>query len=318
MPHVDLKGVYNITPTPFQPGGELDLESLRRLTRFLIDLEVDGLTILGVLGEADKLTDAERDSVIATVVEAASGRVPICVGTTHAGTDGCIAFSRQAQRLGARAIMVAPPKLARSSDAALFRHYLAVAEAVDIPIVIQDHPASSGVFMSVEFLATIGERAAHCRYVKLEDEPTPPKITEILKASPGTVVLGGLGGIMFVEELARGAAGTMTGFGFPEILVDIYRRHRAGDHDGACAVFDRFASLIRFENQPRINLPLRKHVYKLRGAISSDRVRMPAFPLDEGTVRDLQALLARLNLMEKVRLKPDTTTDAVATGLNSA
>lgn len=298
MPHVDLKGVYNITPTPFQPGGELDLESLRRLTRFMIDLQVDGLTILGVLGEADKLTDAERDSVIATVVEAAGGRVPICVGTTHAGTDGCIAFSRQAQRLGAQAIMVAPPKLARSSDAALFRHYLAVAEAVDIPIVIQDHPASSGVFMSVEFLATIGERAAHCRYVKLEDEPTPPKITEILKASPGTVVLGGLGGIMFIEELARGAAGTMTGFAFPEILVDIYRRHRAGDHDGACAVFDRIASLIRFENQPRINLPLRKHVYKLRGAISSDRARMPAFPVDEGTVRELHALLARLGLLE--------------------
>ncbi len=298
MPHIDFNGVYNITPTPFRPDGALDLESLRNLTRFMINLGVDGLTILGVLGEADKLTDAERDSVITTVVETAAGRVPICVGTTHAGTDGCIAFSRQAQRLGAQAIMVAPPKLARSSDAALFRHYLAVAEAVDVPIVIQDHPASSGVFMSVEFLATIGERAAHCRYVKLEDEPSPPKITEILKASPNTVVLGGLGGIMFIEELARGAAGTMTGFGFPEILVDIYRRHRAGDHDGACAVFDRVASLIRFENQPRINLPLRKYVYKLRGAISSDRVRMPAFPVDEGTVRDLRALLARLGLLE--------------------
>lgn len=307
MPLTYLKGVYNITPTPFQPSGELDLESLRRLTRFIIDLQVDGLTILGVLGEADKLTDAERDSVITTVVETAGGSVPICVGTTHAGTDGCIAFSRQAQRLGAQAIMVAPPKLARSSDAALFRHYLAVADAVDIPIVIQDHPASSGVFMTVEFLTTIGDRAPHCRYVKLEDEPTPPKIAEILKANPNTVVLGGLGGIMFLEELTRGAAGTMTGFGFPEILVDVYRRHRAGDHDGARTVFDRVCSLIRFENQPRINLPLRKHVYQLRGAISSDRVRMPAFPLDEGTVRDLRELLARLSLLEEVRLKPDTT-----------
>jgi 4-hydroxy-tetrahydrodipicolinate synthase len=302
MPVTDLKGIFNITPTPFQPSGALDLESLRRLTRFMIDLQVDGLTILGVLGEADKLTDAERDSVIATVLEAADGQVPVCVGTTHAGTDGCIAFSRQAQRLGAHAIMVAPPKLARSSDAALFRHYLSVADAVDIPIVIQDHPASSGVFMSVEFLATMGDRAAHCRYVKLEDEPSPPKITDILKANPKTIVFGGLGGIMFIEELARGAAGTMTGFGFPEILVDIYRRHRAGDHDGARAVFDRYCSLIRFENQPRINLPLRKHLYLLRGAIASDRMRMPAFPLDEGTVRDLRELLTRLSLIEKVRL----------------
>jgi 4-hydroxy-tetrahydrodipicolinate synthase len=301
MPLTTLKGVYNITPTPFRPDGQLDLESVSRLTRFIIDRGVAGLTILGVLGEADKLTDAERDQVIASVLEAAGGAVPVCVGTTHAGTDGCVAFSRQAQRLGAQAVMVAPPRLSRSTDAALFRHYQAVADAVDIPVVIQDHPASSGVHMSVEFLAAMGERAAHCRFVKLEDEPSPPKISQLLEANPALVVFGGLGGNMFLEELGRGAAGTMTGFAFPEVLVEIQRRFAAGDRDGASEVFYRYCPLIRFENQPRLNLALRKRIYVLRGALACDRVRAPAFPLDAGTVRELEDLLARLKLVGHVR-----------------
>ena len=133
--------------------------SLKRLTVFTRDKGVHGMTILGVLGEADKLTEGERDRVIATTVEAAGSGFPICVGTTHAGTDGCIAYSRRAQELGARAVMVAPPKLARANDAALERHYLAVAEAIDIPVVVQDFPPSvGGILMSVE-----RDRAASAR-----------------------------------------------------------------------------------------------------------------------------------------------------------
>jgi 4-hydroxy-tetrahydrodipicolinate synthase len=116
-----LTGIYNITPTPFMADGSLDEPSLRRLTEFTRGTGVNGMTILGVLGEADKLTEAERDRVTAIVIEAAGASFPICVGTTHAGTDGCIAYSRRAQQLGARAVMVAPPKLARSNDAALER-----------------------------------------------------------------------------------------------------------------------------------------------------------------------------------------------------
>jgi 4-hydroxy-tetrahydrodipicolinate synthase len=111
-----LRGVYNITPTPFHPDGSLDEESLRRLTSFTRDTGVNGMTILGVLGEADKLTEHERDRVIAVTMEEAGSDLPICVGTTHGGTDGCIALSRRAQALGAKAVMVAPPRMARAND----------------------------------------------------------------------------------------------------------------------------------------------------------------------------------------------------------
>jgi 4-hydroxy-tetrahydrodipicolinate synthase len=292
-----LKGVYNITPTPFHPDGSLDVESLATLTDFTIKAGVDGMTILGVLGEAGKVSESERSQIIAAVLEAANGRIPICVGTSHTGTDQCIAHSKQAQEMGAKAVMVAPPKLSRSSDAALRRHYLAVAEAVDLPVVVQDHPTSTGVFMSVEFIAAIAEEAPHCRFLKLEDLPAPTKVSQVRAANPNVIIFGGLGGMMFLEELRHGAHGTMTGFAFPDILVEIYQKFSSGDIDGATQVFYRYCPLIRFENQPLINLALRKHIYQLHGAISSARVRAPYMPVDEDTLEDLNDLLSRLELM---------------------
>ena len=291
-----LKGVYNIAPTPFNPDGSLDEASIATLTNFLIDTGVDGLTILGVLGENSKVSEDERDRVTAAVLEAAAGRVPICVGTSHSGTDQAVAYSKRAQELGAKAVMMAPPKLARSSDAALRRHYLAVAEAVDIPVVVQDHPTSTGVLMSVDFIAAIAEEAPHCRFLKLEDLPSPTKVTQVRRANPNVTIFGGLGGMMFLEELRHGAHGTMTGFAFPEILVDIYQKYSSGDIDGATEVFYRYIPLIRFENQPFINLALRKIIYHKRGAIASPRVRTPFAPVDEDTLADLKDLLTRLEL----------------------
>ncbi|MEW6322318.1 MAG: dihydrodipicolinate synthase family protein [Acidobacteriota bacterium] len=292
-----LTGIYNITPTPFHPDGSLDEPSLRRLTAFTRAKGVDGMTILGVLGEADKLTERERDAVIAATIEEAGSDFPICVGTTHAGTDGCIAFSRRAQALGARAVMIAPPKLARTNDAAIRRHYLAVADAIDIPIVVQDYPpAVGGVTMTVELIASLAEASPRCRHLKLEDEPSPMKVSQVRAARPDITIFGGLGGMMFLEELRHGAHGTMTGFAFPEILVDIHRRFTAGDVDGATEVFYRYVPLIRFENQPRINLALRKHIYHLRGAIASPHVRSPYTPVDPDTLADLTDLLTRLRL----------------------
>lgn len=298
-----LTGVWNITPTPFSPDGSLDLASVRRLTDFTIARGVDGLTILGVMGEGEKLTETERDQLIVATLEAAGGRLPVCVGASHPGTDGCLALSQRAEQLGAAAVMVAPPKLTRSTDAVLRRHYLAVADAVRIPIVVQDYPPSSGVIMSVEFLAALAQEAPQCRYLKAEDEPSPPKIAQLLAANPDLRVFGGLGGNMLLEELRRGVVGTMTGFGFPEILVRIYQAFIAGRHDEAADIFYTYCPLIRFENQQRINLPIRKRIYQMRGAIASDRARLPCAELDAGTIADLEDLLMRLGLDSELRIE---------------
>ena len=293
-----LSGVYNIAPTPFSPDGTLDRKSIVSFTDFTLEKGVDGITILGVMGETSKVSDAEREWIIAAFLESVDGRVPICVGTSHAATGRCVAYCEQAQAMGAQAVMVAPPKLGRSTHEALRRHYLTVAEAIDIPIVVQDHPASSGVNMSVETIAQIADEAPLCRFLKLEDEPSPPKISKVLAANPDVRIFGGLGGIMILEELRHGAIGTMTGFAFSEILVDIYQKFTTGDVDGATDVFYRYCPLIRFENQAGIALALRKHIYQMRGAMSSATLREPFTPVDDDTLWDLNDLLTRLQLIE--------------------
>lgn len=294
-----LRGIYNIVPTPWRADGSLDEPGIRQLTDFVVGLGVHGMTILGVMGEGAKLSDDERARSVAAFVAAADGRIPICVGTSHDATERCISFSRQAQALGAKAVMVAPPRLARPvNDPAVRKHYLSVAEAIDLPIVVQDHPTSVGVYMSVEFVAALAREAPRCRWLKLEDEPSPPKVARALAANPDLRVFGGLGGMMFLEEMKRGAVGTMTGFGFPEILVDIYNRYTACDIDGATDVFFRYCPLIRFENQPLINLAIRKVIYHWRGALNTTLVRAPSAALDEGTLTDLKDILRRLKLLD--------------------
>jgi len=291
-----LRGVWNIVPTPFLPDGGLDLASVPGLVSFVRATGVDGMTILGVLGEAARLGDAERSRVLEAVLTAAGSAIPVCVGVSHASTDRALALAREAEAAGAHSVMLAPPPLARPTDASLRRHYLAVASAVSLPIVVQDHPASSGVPMSVEFLLTLAAESPQCRVIKLEEEPTPPKAGRLVAGSPDVVVLGGLGGEMLLEELRRGSHGTMTGFGFPEVLVAVVRRWAAGDRLGAAAIFDRYATLIRFENQALLNLPIRKLVYQRRGAIAHATVRAPGVPADPGTVADLDDVLRRTGL----------------------
>ncbi|HEX9045245.1 MAG TPA: dihydrodipicolinate synthase family protein [Candidatus Limnocylindrales bacterium] len=293
-----LRGVFNIVPTPFADDGSLDEPSLRRLIDFVVSCGVDGVTILGVLGEAGKVSEAERTRIVEVTLEAAAGRVPVCVGTTHAATDRCIAFSREAEALGANALMVSPPALARTNETAVRRHYLSVADAVGLPIVVQDYPPASGVFMTPAFIGSLAAEHQRLRWLKLEDEPTASKTSAILAANPDVRIFGGLGGMFMLEELRRGAAGAMTGFGFPEILVAIWRRFSAGDLDGATALFYHYLPLIRFENQPGINLALRKHLYRLRGAIASSRARMPYTAADETSLAELEELIDRLGLRD--------------------
>ena len=149
----------------------------------------------------------------------------------------------------------------------------------------------------MELIAKLGAATPRLSFLKLEDEPAPMKITQIRAASKDVKIFGGLGGMMFLEELRHGAIGTMTGFAFPEILVDIYTRFTAGDLDGATEVFYQFLPIIRFENQPRINLALRKHIYQLRGVIKHARVRSPFTAVDADTLTDLDDILARLDLL---------------------
>jgi 4-hydroxy-tetrahydrodipicolinate synthase len=287
-------GVFTICPTPFTDDLRVDEGSIATLVEFQIAAGVTGLAILGFLGEAHKLSNAERTQVIETFVRCAGHRVPVWVGVRALGIAGAIEQAQQAEVLGAAAVFAAP--LDGASDALLFEYYRQLAAAVSIPVVIHDFPDSFGTEIRAEVVARLG-REGGVHMIKMEEPPVTPKISHILDLAQGTVkVFGGLGGVYFLEELQRGAVGTMTGFAFPEILVAIYDSFAAGDTVAAAAIFDRYCPLIRYEFQPKIGLALRKHVYRQRGAIRSAAIRAPGARIDARTQQELEAIVGRVGL----------------------
>jgi 4-hydroxy-tetrahydrodipicolinate synthase len=292
-----LSGVCTITLTPFTEEGDVDLGGIGSLARLYLDSGVHGLTILGIMGEAHKLSDAERSIVMQRYLEAAGDRVPVVVGCSAAATKVTIEWAREAEESGAAAVMVAPPNQVRNLDL-VFEHYRRVAEAVSLPVVVQDEPVNTGVVMPAAFIARVVNEIEGCRYVKLEEAPTTIKITSLLEKTEDRVgIFGGLGGMYFYEELSRGAVGIMTGFAYQEILVRTYELFSKGKKREAREHFFRYLPLIRFEAQLGVGgVSIRKEVFKLRGAISSSHVRFPAPALDEETLRELEELVGLLGL----------------------
>ncbi len=288
------RGVYTICPTPFHADGALDLGSIATLVEFQIEAGVSGLAILGFLGEAHKLSNAERRAVTSTFVKCAAGRVPVWVGVRALGLAGAIEQATEAAEAGAAAVFAAPLDMA--SDAVQFDYYKSLAAALSIPVVIHDFPDSFGTEIKAEVIARLGQEGG-VNFIKMEEPPVGQKISRIRDlAGESMRIFGGLGGVYFLEELQRGAVGTMTGFAFPEILVRIYDQFAAGDLAGAAATFDKYCPLIRYEFQPKIGLSLRKYVYRKRGVISSDAIRSPGMRIDPETERELEAVIARVGL----------------------
>jgi len=142
-------------------------------------------------------------------------------------------------------------------------------------------------------IARLASEVGAITAVKLEDPPTPQKVTVVRDRAPeGFKIFGGLGGVFLLEELRRGANGTMTGFAFPELLVEIHRAYAAGAERDAAETFFRCLPLIRFEFQEAIGVAIRKRIYRLRGVIADDHVRAPSTPLDDVTAGELDELAA--------------------------
>ena len=291
-----ITGIFNILATPFDSNKQVDVESLKTLVDFQLDKGAYGLTILGVLGEAAKLSVDERKQVMDTVVETVNGRVPIVVGTSHAEIDTCIALSQSAFSSGAAGVMIAPPRMDNPTDESVGALYSRIAEKINQPIVVQDFPPVNGVIMSPDFLANLAEEIPNARYLKLEDPPLMQKIDAIRQRTDKYEIFGGLGGMFLLEELKRGASGTMTGFAFTEILVAVFKAVKEDRIADAEQIFDQYLPLIRFENQPVINLTIRKELLRRRGAMRHGTPRDPFAPIDAGTLDELGWILKRVGI----------------------
>jgi len=289
-----FSGVFSVLPTPFDPTGEIDLAGLARVIDLFLSDGVNGFTALGVTSEVARLTEPERDRVLDAVLASVNGRVPVVAGTTADGLRTCIEYTRRAKSAGAAAVMISPPRMPKINSDAVAKHFSDVAAAVDLPIIVQDYPPISGYAMEPSLLARIARDVPAARTIKLEDPPTPFKTSRILAESAGVTIaiFGGLGGVFLLEELMAGAAGAMTGFAFPAILVKVVTLFRAGKIDEAADAFYAAVPLMRFEFQEGIGMAIRKEALRRRGAIAHAGIRAPGGTLDETTRRALDRVLA--------------------------
>lgn len=287
-------GVHTIMPTPFTEAGALDLPSLERLTDFLIGLGVDGLVVLGVLGEAQKLTEEERGQVLKTTVAAAAGRVPVFAGAGGAGTDMALNRGERMLAGGAAGLMVAPPPV--QNDAVIHTFYRRHHEELGATLIIHDYPSATGVSIGAELVADLHEEFSSVVVIKLEETPSLPKITKLRALGSNIGIVGGLGGTFLLEEMMRGADGVMTGLSYPEILVSVVEAWYKGDKEQAKRIFYGAAPLLRYEFQPGIGLAIRKEVYRKRGAIASAHVRHPGAQVDDHIRAELAAVIEACGL----------------------
>lgn len=280
-----LHGVFTVLPTAFHGDGGLDLAGTAALVRAAVEANVSGLTILGVMGEAAELTEEERRQVVASVHETTS--LPVIVGVSGDAASAVERRARDAAASGVAGLMVSP---ARSLDLAAA---LGAAEVAELPIVIQDYPAGSGVSVTTTELAAAAAGHPHVVGVKVEAAPTSGRIAGLRGSNPDLGLLGGLGGLFLIDELRAGANGVMTGFALPERLVSIVETFRT-DEAAATAAWEALLPLMRLEAFQPFSLATRKEVWRLRGVIESSHCRRSGAVLDDRARDDVRRALERV------------------------
>lgn len=293
------KGVFPIAPTPFDTSGRIDDASIDRMTDFYLACGSDGMTVLGVLGEAPKLDGAEALDVARRFIRRAA-TIPVIVGVSAPGFAAMQSLARAAMDAGAAGVMIAPPSTLRTDDQ-IVTYYRQAVEAIgdDIPFVIQDYPLNFTVVMTPGVIRRIITENPSCVMLKHEDWPGLEKISTLRgwQAEGGlrpVSILCGNGGLFLDFETERGADGAMTGYAFPDMLVDLVRFAASGQRDAAHDLFDAHLPLLRYEQQPGIGLAVRKYVMARRGIIASDAQRKPGTGLSAKAKAEVEYLLSRV------------------------
>jgi 4-hydroxy-tetrahydrodipicolinate synthase len=292
-------GVYIIAATPFTEDGAVDVSSLDRLMDFYVGAGITGVTVLGIMGEAPKLTHAEAVALTRQVVRRVND-LPVIVGVSSPGFAQMAALAKDVMDAGAGGVMIAPPGTLKTDDQ-IVTYYANAVEAIgaDVPFVLQDYPYASGVYMAPSVIKRIVNDHPSAKMVKHEEWPGLEKLTA-LKAlmSNGmrkVAILCGNGGIFLPHELERGADGANTGYAYPEMLVQLVKLTKSGNRAAAHDLFDRHLPLLRYEQQPgMLGLAVRKYILKRRGAIASDAQRKPGIKLSREAIAEIEFLIARL------------------------
>jgi 4-hydroxy-tetrahydrodipicolinate synthase len=291
----NCEGIYPIALTTFNEQYEIDEHSQLALINYLIDCGIHGLAIFGNASEGYALSESEKTRLMPLIIKEVRQRVPVFVSTGHTGTHVAVQLSKAAEEAGADGLMILPPYFLKPSAEDLFGYYRAISDAVSIPIMIQDAPLLTQVNIGAAQMARMAKECANVKLTKVEAPPTAMKVTEVKQAcGDSLVIFGGLNGHFFLEELQRGARGTMPGSDMMPMFVKVWNLYEAGKTQEARAVFNQALPLIRFELQPGLGVSAMKHNLKAAGVIKHTTVRPPTRALDGVSIEELQQIVSDL------------------------
>jgi len=300
----EAKGIFAIAPTPFHDDGRIDEASIDRLTDFYEQVGCDGVTVLGILGEAPKLDAAEATQVAVRFIKRAK-KMQAVVGVSAPGFAAMCALAQASMDAGAAGVMIAPPPSLRTDDQ-IIGYFKQAAEAIgpDVPWVLQDYPLTLSVVFTPAVIRRIVMDNPNCVMLKHEDWPGLEKISALRNfQKEGSLrplsILCGNGGLFLDFEMERGADGAMTGYAFPELLIDVVRLSREGKREAAHDLFDAHLPLIRYEQQPGAGLAVRKYVLQKRGIIASSAQRKPGATITPAAKAEVDYLLSRVARVDK-------------------
>jgi len=302
-------GTFAIAPTPFHDDGRIDDKSIDRLTDFYAEVGCDGVTVLGILGEAPKLDAAEAEQVAIRFVKRAKN-MQIIVGVSAPGFATMRSLALKSMDAGAAGVMIAPPPHLRTDDQ-ITGYFKQAQEAIgdDIPWVL----LTLTVVFTPAVIRKIVMDSPSCVMLKHEDWPGLEKISALRAfQKDGSLrplsILVGNGGLFLDFEMERGADGAMTGYAFPELLIDVVKLSKAGKRDAAHDLFDAHLPLIRYEQQPGAGLAVRKYVLQKRGVIASSAQRKPGAGITPAAKAEVDYLLSRVARVDsRANLQPQSS-----------
>ncbi|MDE2063595.1 MAG: dihydrodipicolinate synthase family protein [Bradyrhizobium sp.] len=309
----EAKGTFAIAPTPFHDDGRIDEKSIDRLTDFYGEIGCNGITVLGIMGEAPKLEGTESEEVAKRFIKRAKN-MQIIVGVSAPGFAAMRSLARASMDAGAAGVMIAPPPSLRTDDQIVGYFKQAVdAIGTDIPWVLQDYPLTLNVIFTPAVIRRIVMDNPSCVMLKHEDWPGLEKISALRSfQKDGSLrplsILTGNGALFLDFEMERGADGAMTGYAFPEMLIDVVNLSKEGRRDAAHDLFDAHLPLIRYEQQPGIGLAVRKHVLQKRGIIASSAQRKPGSSITPAAKAEVDYLLSRVARVDRrAQLQPQSS-----------
>src|SRR5215218_7979794 len=284
-------GILPAVTTPFDASGGVDRAALQANVRALLDAGVHGIVGTGTMGEAGSLSTQERREVLAAIVAAVDGRVPVVVGVSAGTPAQAIGYAADAAAAGADALMCLPPLGYRGDEREVEAFYAAVAEAGGLPLMAYNNPEASGVDMPPALIARIGANVENVVAVK-ECSGDARRIPALLNATDLEILVGG--DDWALEGFCAGATGWVSGVAdvAPADCVALYEHCRAGELEAAREVYRRLLPLARFDMTPKLVQYFKAAMDEV-GLIGGP-TRPPRLPLTDGEREELRAALAVL------------------------